>query len=209
MNETAPLKTLVIICGALAKEVMSLTTAAPDLYSNLEIMGLPAILHNTPHHIVPRLDEKLQGLDLSLYKKILIGYGDCGTGGDLERLCQRYQSQGVDIDFIHSPHCYAFYSGTALFEEQAFENATLFYLTDFLAEHFENFVIKPLGLDRYPQLKEEYFQHYTGLRYLAQRLTPKSKEAAEKASEFLGLPLEIIETGYGELETSLKALSSY
>ena len=43
-----------------------------------------------------------------------------------------------------------------------------FFLTDYLVRHFELLMIKGLGLDRHPRLRDEYFRNYSKLVYLAQ-----------------------------------------
>ena len=80
-----------------------------------------------------------------------------------------------------------------------------FYLTDFLLRHFERLVIEGLGLDRHPELHSSYFGHYKKLVYLAQSPKPDSVDQAKAVAKRMGLAFEYRETGYGTLETSLKA----
>jgi hypothetical protein len=83
-----------------------------------------------------------------------------------------------------------------------------FFLTDFLARQFDTFVTEPLGLDRHPALREEYFRHYEKLVYLAQSDDPELDRRAEAAAHFLGLAYERRRTGHGDLETALKRAAS-
>jgi hypothetical protein len=81
-----------------------------------------------------------------------------------------------------------------------------FFLTDYLLVSFDHLVLEGLGLDRHPELREDYFQNYTRVVYLAQRQDAEMEERARWAAGCLGLPLEIHFTGYGELERRLEEL---
>ena len=78
-----------------------------------------------------------------------------------------------------------------------------FYLTDFLARHFESLVVRGLELDAHPELVPMMFGNYKRLVYLAQTDDPSLRQRAEAAATFLGLAFEQRRTGYGELEPSL------
>ena len=78
-----------------------------------------------------------------------------------------------------------------------------FYLTDFLARHFDRFVVKPLGLDRHPELRNAYFGNYRKLVYLSQTHDARLAESAAQAAARLELEFEHVHCGYGSLETSL------
>ena len=80
-----------------------------------------------------------------------------------------------------APHCYAFYAGEAGFDAMMEEEPGTFFLTDFLARHFDALVIEGLGLDRFPQLRDDYFGNYRRLVYLAQIDDPRAdREGARR-----------------------------
>ena len=80
-----------------------------------------------------------------------------------------------------------------------------FYLTDFLAQHFQRLVIEVLGIDRHPELKDMYFGNYTRLVYLAQTENDELTEMARAAADELGLRFERVFTGMGEMVPELDA----
>lgn len=186
---------LVIACGALAREVLSVKERLG--LDHLTLTCLPANLHNRPDDIPQAVRDAIHKHRPN-YDKILIGFGDCGTGGLLDKVLEE---EGVER--LDGAHCYAFFTGSELFETQAEEEFTSFYLTDFLVRNFETMIIRPLGLDRFPQLRDTYFQHYEKLIYMVQHAEDGMIAKAQKASEHLQLPLEVRETGYGDLETFL------
>ena len=187
----APPKTLLIACGALAREVLALIET--NGLSHVELRCLPADLHMTPEAITGAVREAIRKYRPD-YDRLFVVYGDCGTGGRLDAMLLE---EGVER--IAGPHCYSFFFGNEAFAETAEDEITTFYLTDFLARHFDNFVVKPLGLDRWPELAESYFGHYEKLVYLAQTDDPELDRAAAAAAERLGLAYSRRFTGYGDL----------
>jgi hypothetical protein len=176
-------KVLVIACGALAREVLALRLDAIDLAC------LPASLHNRPERIPEAMRAKIRA-NRAAYDEILCLYGDCGTGGELDRMLAE---EGVER--IEGPHCYAFYAGEDAFAALAEEEPGTFYLTDFLVRHFDALVIKGLGLDRFPQLRDDYFGAYRRVVHLAQVDDPETTAKARAAAERLGLAFEQRFTG--------------
>ena len=79
-----------------------------------------------------------------------------------------------------------------------------FYLTDFLAQHFDQFVTKPLKFAEHPELREMYFGNYKRLIYLSQKKDEALLVAARAAAASLELEFEHVHVGYGELESGLK-----
>ena len=108
------------------------------------------------------------------------------------------------VERLPGPHCYAFFAGTDAWLEMHDAEPGTYYLTDFLARHFEALVYRPLGLDRHPELIAEIFRHYRKLVYLAQSDDDELSERARRAAESLGLEYERRSTGYGELKPALE-----
>jgi hypothetical protein len=188
--------TALIVCGALAREVLALKKKhdwQADLY------GLPVLLHNTPNKIPPAVAKRIQQLKGD-YARLIVVYGDCGTSGVLDQLLLE---EGVQR--VAGPHCYEMYADGS-FDQLMKEQPGTFFLTDYLVGSFDHLVLEGLGIDRNPQLRDEYFAHYTRVVYLAQRQDPALEEKARWAAEQIGLPLEIRQTGYGLLEKRLVEL---
>ena len=137
------------------------------------------------------------------FENIFVGYADCGTGGELDKVCSRH-----GVERIAGPHCFSFYMGNKAFVESEDDYLTTFFITDFLARHFETFMKRPLGLDRHPELRETYFANYTRALYLAQTDDPELRDLAKKAADFLGLEYEYRFTGYGDLEEALQGAAT-
>ena len=194
MDATAEPLTI-IACGALAREILAVCKA--NRLDHVELRCLPAILHNHPERIVPRVREAIRDVRVRREGRILIAYGDCGTGGALEALVQG--EEGVEM--LPGAHCYAFFEGVDRFHERAEVDA--FYLTDFLANHFESFVVAPLKLREHPELREMMFANYRSVVHLEQVEAASTRASAATAAAFLELPLERRQTGYGDLEVAL------
>ena len=187
----APEKILIIACGALARELVHLQRL--NRLDHLTISCLPAILHNRPEKIAPLVQAKIRAARKK-FDRILCGYGDCGTGGALDLVLA---AEGVER--IAGAHCYGFFAGAADFEALMQEEPGTFFLTDYLVRHFDRLVIKGLGLDRFPQLRDDYFQHYRRVVYLAQFADSGLQAKAEQAATRLGLAFEMRLTGFGGL----------
>ncbi|ANH06686.1 hypothetical protein shn_10580 [Shinella sp. HZN7] len=188
-------KVRVIACGAIAREVLAIREA--NGLSHIDLLCLPAIWHAHPEKIAPGVEQAIVEARAEGFSRIFVGYADCGTGGLLDRLCER---EGVER--IAGPHCYSFFAGNEAFAAKD-DDVTSFFLTDFLARQFRAFVIEPLGLDRYPQLKDMYFGNYTKLVYLSQVEDEGLQQKAKEAADYLGLAYEYRFTGYGDLTGEL------
>jgi hypothetical protein len=192
--------TLVIACGALAREIAALRRA--NVWTALDVRCLPAELHNRPERIAPAVRDEIRA-QRARYAQIFVAYGDCGTGGLLDAVLAE---EGVER--LPGAHCYEFFATPQIFAALAEAEPGTFYLTDFLLKNFERLVVRPLGLDRHPVLKDEYFRNYRRLVYLAQAAKPGSIERAREIAAYLGFSFEYRFTGYGELGTRLRALAS-
>jgi hypothetical protein len=182
----------IVACGALAIHVKAI---AKRLDLDVQVQPLPALMHNRPELIAPAVEAALQEGDV-----VAVAYADCGTYGALDGVLG-------DVPRLEGAHCYDVLAGehaqAALDEEPG-----TYFLTDFLARTFEHTVMRELGLDRHPELRDAYFGHYTRVLWLAQRPTPATRAAAERAAALLGLPLEMHEVGDEPLERQLAALLS-
>jgi len=183
---------LIIACGALAREINAITAA--NGLDHISLTCLPAILHNRPEKIPDAVRQAIREGRERGFEHIAIAYADCGTGGYLDRVCEE-----ENVTRIAGPHCYAFFSGTDDFLARDDADMDAFFLTDFLAKQFEAFVIEPLGLDRHPELRDDYFGHYKRLVYLVQIEDAALEVKARAAAERLGLVFEKRMTGYGDL----------
>ncbi len=197
----APPRTLVIACGALARELVELIRL--NGWQQMTLTCLPAGWHNTPQKIAPGVRSKIRAGKAEGYERVLVAYGDCGTGGLLDQVLAEEGATRIGGD-----HCYAFFSGVAAFNAEFERDPTSFYLTDYLARHFDRLILQDLGIAKHPELLEAYFGHYSSLTYLAQTDDAALDAAAEKAAAALGLAYKRVKTGYGELATFLAVAST-
>lgn len=176
---------LVLACGALVSELRAVL-AADGLTDEIEVRYLPANLHNRPERIVPGLVDLLDELDPAGDREVLIGYADCGTGGRLDALL----AERPNLRRLPGDHCYEFFAGSELFHALADAEVGTFYLTDFLAKHFQALLWQGLQLDRHPELLPAYFGNYTRLVLLSQTERDDVLAAGRDAAERLGLRFE-------------------
>ena len=187
---------LVIGCGALAEELSALKRA--NQWTALDIKCIDAALHNRPERIADRLESVL-AQHHGEYTNILIAYADCGTGGAVDRVARQFNAQRLP-----GAHCYEFYATSPVFEALAEAEPGTFYLTDFLARHFDRLVIEEMKLDEHPELEDMLFGQYRKVVYLAQVDSSELLHQAERAATRLKLPLEVVSTGYGLLAKAVE-----
>jgi hypothetical protein len=187
---------LVIACGALSQELNYLKKI--NSWKNITIQCLSAELHNTPKLIPIKVKEKLD-LMADDFDKVYLAYADCGTGGLLDSLLKDY-----NIERLPGAHCYEFFAGKNPFLSLTEEELGTFYLTDFLVKHFNRLVVEGLGMDRYPQLKNEYFKNYKKLTYLAQTDSKELKNKAKQYADFLNLEYNYYYTGLNQFKVAIE-----
>ena len=193
-----PPRTLIIACGATARELVTVIRA--NRWTHIEVQCLPANWHNTPSKIAPGVEEKILD-NRQNFEQILVAYGDCGTGGLLDKVLLRHQ-----IERLPGPHCYAYFTGEDQFEQ--FHNAELgtFYLTDYLATNFDRLILDGFGITAHPELRDMYFANYTRVLYLAQTHNEKCLEKAQTAADSIALPLVVHYTGLRPFQQVLERL---
>ena len=193
-------RTLVVACGALSRELLHLVGV--NGLDHIDVECLPAAYHNEPDRIPEAVAERVRAAANS-YDRIFVGYADCGTGGRLDSACE-----SLGVERLPGAHCYEFFTGGAAFAKLQDEEIGSFYLTDFLARHFNRLVIEALWLDSHPELLDDYFGNYTRLVYLAQVDDAELETRARAAAQRLGLTFEMRRTGYGDLETAVVGLGN-
>jgi hypothetical protein len=188
----------VISCGALAAEVRVI---ADRRGWDIDVHPIPALLHNRPERIAPALEAELRRVALRRdYDAVAVAYGDCGSYGAVDSVLQR-----AGIRRLRGEHCYDVLAREQVSEALEQQPGT-YFLTDFLARTFEHTVVRELGLDRHPELRDQYFGNYTRVLWLAQRPTAATRAAAERAARRIGLPLEVQVVGTQGLERQLEQL---
>jgi hypothetical protein len=188
-----------IACGALTIDIEAI---AQRRGWSVRVHPLPPLLHNHPERIAAAVEALLDELRPA-YEHMAVAYADCGTYGALDEVCRR---RGVER--LAGSHCYDVYAGADVIAALSATEPGTYFLTDFLTAGFDRLVWRELGLDRYPELRDDYFRHYTRVVWLAQRRTPDLERAARRAADRLGLPLEVrdVSDGEGGLERALATL---
>jgi hypothetical protein len=187
----------VIACGALAAEVAGI---ARRRGWSVDVHPISALLHNRPERIAPALEASLSSIRDRGYDSIAVVYGDCGSYGAIDSVLE-----DAGVPRLDGENCYDVFARDEVRDALAEQPGT-YFLTDFLARTFERTVVRELGLDRYPELRDAYFGNYTRVIWLAQRPTGATRTAAERAAARIGLPLEIRPVGGGGLERRLEEL---
>ena len=186
-----------IACGALGGHIREI---AARRGWPVEVHALPAGLHNAPGRIGPAAERLAVALRRS-GRTVALAYADCGTYGELDDLCRR-----LGLRRLPGAHCYDVFAGPDRIEAALAAEPGTYLLTDFLLRSFRRSVIEPLGLDRHPELWDDYFRHYRRLVWLAQAPDPALTARAEEVASMFGLPLTVIEVGTGRLERELQSL---
>jgi len=197
---TSPPHTLVLACGALAREMLDVVELN-DLAMTVEC--LPAWYHNRPEHIVDALRERVErARSQNTYDRILVGYADCGTGGRLDTFCEE-----EGLTRLPGAHCYEFFAGHETFAALSDRDPGTFYLTDYLVTHFDRLIWEGLGIADHPELFDMYFAHYNHIVYLSQVENSEKIAAAEAIAERMRLRFEHLPTGYGLMQDVMVAFT--
>jgi hypothetical protein len=186
-----------IACGALAQPAAAIVSRRGW---PVDIHPLPPLLHNQPHLIAGEVEALATGLR-SRYDAVLVGYADCGTYGALDDVCSR-----LGLRRLEGLHCYDVYGGAERLRRFFDEQPGTYVLTDFLVRSFARTVVRELGLDRYPELRDSYFAHYTRVVWLAQEPDDELCALAQQAAAQIGLPLTTLDVGTTGLERALARL---
>ena len=186
-----------IACGAISqpcKEIVDRRGWPVDVHP------LPPLLHNRPDQIAGEVERLALELR-ARYASVAVGYADCGTYGALDDVCAR-----LGLRRLAGLHCYDVYAGAERLQRFFDEQPGTYVLTDFLARSFARTVLAELGLDRYPELRDAYFGHYTRMIWLAQDPDEETTRLAEEAAQGIGLPLTTLQVGTRGLEDELARL---
>jgi hypothetical protein len=186
-----------VACGALAQPAATIASA---FGWPLDVHPLNPLLHNQPRRIPEEVRALVQRLRPS-YDRVVVGYADCGTYGALDTVCAE-----LGVERLPGLHCYDVYGGADRIAGLLDEQPGTYLLTDFLVRSFARTVVRELGLDRWPELREDYFKSYTRVVWLAQEPDDELHALAERAAEILGLPLTVVDTGHAGLERALADL---
>ncbi len=191
-SDTRP---LVIACGALVSELRAVLVAS-GIEDSVEVRYLPANLHNRPEKIAPQVAELLAQ---ESGRRIFVAYADCGTGGHLDLVLEKYPK----VQRLPGAHCYEFFAGADVFMAAHDEEPGTFYLTDFLAKHFEALVWQGLGLDEHPELRDTYFGNYRRVVLFSQTNNPEIVVAGRAAAQKLGLEFDHRHVGLEKFANSV------
>lgn len=188
----------IIACGAIATHISNI---AKNENYDLTIYPLPPLLHNRPEKIAGEVEAKIVEIR-DKHEKIAVAYADCGTYGALDEVLQKF-----DIQRLNGNHCYDIFAGKEKINKLT--QSGTFFLTDYLVKGFHRSVVIELGLDRHPELRDDYFKNYLKILWLAQHPTDELKIAAQAAADLLGLPLEIEVVGESGLLNELQSLLNH
>ena len=188
----------IVACGAIATHISNI--ASRENF-DLIIYPLPPLLHNHPEKIAGEVDAKISEIK-EKHEKIAVAYSDCGTYGALDKVLEKHRIQRLGGD-----HCYDVFAGRQ--KVMDLTTSGTYFFTDYLVKSFHRSVVVELGLDRHPELIDDYFKNYSKVVWLAQSPTEELKVAAQAAADLMKLPLEIDVVGESGLLDELKRLLNH
>jgi hypothetical protein len=188
----------IVACGAIATHISNI--ASRENF-DLIIYPLPPLLHNHPEKIAGEVDAKISEIK-EKHEKIAVAYSDCGTYGALDKVLEKHRIQRLGGD-----HCYDVFAGRQ--KVMDLTTSGTYFFTDYLVKSFHRSVVVELGLDRHPELIDDYFKNYSKVVWLAQNPTEELKVAAQAAADLMKLPLEIDVVGESGLLDELKRLLNH
>ena len=192
---------LLIACGALAREIVALIEA--NRWRAFDVQGcLPAIWHNTPSRISRRgFAAFIIRSNKSRYRSIFVLYGDCGTGGLLDKVFP------TEVGSSALPGRIAIRPEPAMSAstKRRRRDLTTFFLTDYLARHFDKLIWEGLGIAApIPSCCRSISATTPGSSILPRPAMKRSPSAPWPRRSKLGLAYEYRYVGYGELEENLR-----
>ena len=191
-------RTLVVACGALTRELRAVLAQIPGAADRCDVIYLPANLHNRPAAIPAAVEQAVRGAGDG-FDRIFVAYADCGTGGRIDPVVER-----LGATRLPGAHCYEVFAGAATFAALADAEPGTFYLTDYLARHFDALVVAGLGLDRHPELRDQYFAHYRRVVLLSQSDDPDVVARGRDAARVLGLDFVHRPVGLGPFADAVR-----
>lgn len=187
----------VIACGAIATHISHITESHG---LDVTIYPLPPLLHNQPAKIAGEVEKTYLEIK-DKHSKCAVAYADCGTYGALDTVIEK-----LGLKRLGGNHCYDIFAGKDKIAALMESDAGTYFLTDFLVKSFHRSVIVELGLDKRPDLRDDYFKHYNKIIWLAQNPTSELSVMAHAAADLIGLALEIDVVGEGSLKEQILEL---
>jgi hypothetical protein len=187
----------IVACGAIATHIASIQEAHG---LDLTIYALPPLLHNSPNKIAGEVDVLLSKIEKK-HERCFVAYADCGTYGALDAVVLAHQ-----VSRLGGNHCYDIFAGESEIKRIMAQTPGTYFLTDFLVKSFHRSVVVELGLDKRPELRDDYFKNYTQVIWLAQNPTAELESQADNAAAIIGLPLEIRIVGEDGLTREILSL---
>lgn len=184
-----------LACGAVARD----TAALIEQHGwEADVHGISSDLHMTPLDIAPAVDRKLTELT-KRYDRVIVVYGDCGTGGRLDEVLERHPAVRP-AGF----HCFQWYAGE-LYRRFA-DDIGIYFLTDWLVDNWDRAVVRGLGVDRFPWLRDTYFGNLTRILFVRQHPEPGRETKAREIAAWMDRPIEIHDLGIAPLDELLTPL---